>query len=688
MDLGRLLAPRSIVVVGATERPASYGGQTVRNLLLAGFDGGLVGVNPGRTEAHGLACLPTLTEAAERLGSAPDAVVVATPAEGVAELVDEAGRLGAGGVVVYAAGFAEAPGEEHGPALQAGLVAAAARHDLPVVGPNGNGLVAVHSRAPMWGDAVTLGPPGGIALITQSGNVGVNALALRGGPRFHTVVSGGNQAVLDASALLAHLAATDGVRVAALYLESDGEGAELASALARCLDLGVRVVVLKGGRSEAGRAAGAAHTASLAGDARVFRALLREAGAVVVDDLAELLGVAQALDRPRTAPRPTASQLAVVTCSGGDCTMAGDLAADLGIPLARLTDQTRAGLHAVLPPTATVVNPLDHTNAVFGDTPAVAAIVEVLARDPEVGVVLALQDQPADLPEDAASQWRDTLEGDVRGVAAAGVPLLIASTLPDHRPDRDGALGGLRVGLLAAAALLAEVPADGDRMRAVAGVAGPRSSADAFSLSEDQGKALLAQHGVRVPEGLVADDATGAVTALAALGPPVVVKAVHADLLHKTELGAVVLGLTDPADVHAAAEQVLAAGPAGARVLVERMADPGLEVVVAAHRDGVVPVLVLGLGGVWAEVLDDVVVVPLPADADRVEAAILGLRAAPMLLGARDGEPYALRSLARLAAAVGDLLLSEQLGLVELNPVLVGRGADGHSVAVDAVVRV
>ena len=176
MDLTRLLAPRSIVVVGATDRPASYGGQTARNLMLAGFEGGLVGVNPGRTEAHGIPCLPTLREAVDSLGTAPDAVVVATPAAGVPDLVDECGRLGAGGVVVYAAGFAEAPGEEQGPALQAALVAAAARHDLPVIGPNGNGVVAVHSRAPLWGDAVTLRKPGGIALITQSGNVGVNAL--------------------------------------------------------------------------------------------------------------------------------------------------------------------------------------------------------------------------------------------------------------------------------------------------------------------------------------------------------------------------------------------------------------------------------------------------------------------------------------------------------------------------------
>ncbi len=708
MDLSRLLAPRSVIIVGATDRPASYGGQTARNLISAGFDGPLMGVNPTRTEVHGIPCVPTLAEAVTGLGTPPDAVVVATPAAGVPGLVDEAGKLGAGGVVVYAAGFAEAPGEDRGGSLQAELVAAAARHSLPVIGPNGNGLVAVHSKAPLWGDAVTLRRPGGIALITQSGNIGVNALSLASGPNFHTVVSGGNQAVVDAARLLDHLAGVDGVRVAALYLESDGDGAHLAEALARCNDNGVRIVVLKGGRTEAGRAAGAAHTASLAGDTKVFRALMDEAGAIVVTDLSELLAVAQVLDRPPLKRRQGASSVAVVTCSGGDCTMAADLAGDLAIPLATLVPDTRQRLRAALPPTATVVNPLDHTNAVFGDADAVADIVQAMASDPEVGVVLALQDQPIDLPDDAAQQWRDTLVGDVRGAAAADVPMVIASTLPEHRPDRDDALGGLRAGLVAAHALVATTPADGTRLRAVAAAAaralpsrdhaqmapgdGPSAhDHEGFGggggMSEGEAKELLAGVGVPVPRHRVVGTPEEALEAFAALGAPrVVVKAEHPALVHKSDIGAVVLDLTDGEAVRAAAQRVLAAAPAGARVLLEEQADAGLEVVVAAHRLGVVPVVVVGLGGLWAEVLDDVAVIPLPADAARVTAALLSLRAAPVLTGSRGGQPYAIDALARLAAAVGGLLLDRDLTLVEINPVIVGRGPAGGAVAVDAVI--
>ncbi len=674
-----------------SERPngrASYGGQTVLNLVNADFDGALIGVNPTRSSAHGVPCAPTLQDAVAALGASPDAVVLATPAPGVPALVDEAGRLGAGGCVVYAAGFAEASGDERGVTLQEELIAAAHRHEIPLVGPNGNGIVAVHAKAPMWGDAVTLHDPGGIAFITQSGNLGVNALALSSGPGFHTVVSGGNQAVVDAAALLQHFVSVDDVRVVALYLEADGDGPRLANALAGCLDAGKRVVVLKGGRSVAGRDAGTAHTAALAGDDRVFRALMKEAGAIVVADLAELVGVASALDRPTPPRRPGADALAIVTCSGGDCTMAADLAEEMGIPLAPLTAATRARLREVLPSTASVVNPLDHTNTVFGDTEAVAEIVSVLASDPRVGVVLAVQDQPIELPEDAAVEWRDTLEGDVRGANAAGVPVLVASTLPEHRPDLEGALGGLRTGLLAAHAVVLERPGHGDRLRAIAKASGPRTgTAGSGAWSESRGKALLASAGLPVPRGEVVDTPEDAAAAALNLGSAVAVKADHPDLLHKSDIGAVVLGLTEPEAIREAAAAVLAAAPHGARVLVEQMADPGLEIVVSAHRGGVVPVLVLGLGGMWAETLDDVALIPLPADQPAVLAALGRLRAAPVLLGARGGTPYGMAALARLAVAVGELLLAEGLDLIELNPVLVGSGPEAGVTIVDAVLR-
>ncbi|MGZ4201695.1 MAG: CoA-binding protein, partial [Thermoleophilaceae bacterium] len=199
MDLERLLRPASIAVVGASERPGSYGGQTLLNLDTIAFPGEVWGVNPGRTSVYGRRCVPSL----EDLPSPVDAVVVAIPAAAVAEAVEQAGAIGCGGAVVFSAGFAEVAS---GVPLQADLVAAAAQHELPVCGPNGNGIVAMHSRAALWGDALRPREPGHVALVSQSDNVAVNALATQRGLRFHTVVSCGNQAVLSAPDYLEQLA--------------------------------------------------------------------------------------------------------------------------------------------------------------------------------------------------------------------------------------------------------------------------------------------------------------------------------------------------------------------------------------------------------------------------------------------------------------------------------------------------
>ena len=305
MDLTPLLAPRSVAVVGASERPDSYGGNVLANLRRAGYGGSVHGVNPGRESAHGYPCVSSLAD----LPEPADAVVVAIPAPGVTAVIAEAAELGCGGAVVVSAGFAES---KAGLELQSELRETALAARLPVCGPNGNGVISAHARAPLWGDSAPPLEPGPVALISQSGNVAVNALGSRRGLRFHTLVSSGNQAVLDASDWLAALARSDGVRSVALFLESDGDGARLAEALADCADAGVAVAVLKVGSSEAGANAAAAHTASLAGDQRVFRALVEEAGAAWAGDPHELLELAKALAEPA---RPAAAEAAGSRCS-------------------------------------------------------------------------------------------------------------------------------------------------------------------------------------------------------------------------------------------------------------------------------------------------------------------------------------------------------------------------------------
>ncbi len=701
MDLRRLLHPRSIAVVGATERYGSYAGQTLLNLAGAGYPGEVWGVNPGRSEVHGVPCFPSLAE----LPSAPDAVVVAIPAAGAPAVVEEAGALGCGGAVVYGAGFGEiAAGAGHGslPPAEAGaagadlerrLGEAARRYELPVCGPNGNGIVALHERAALWGDA--LGPlePGAVALVSQSGNVAVNALALDRGLRFHTVVSCGNAVAFDPAEWLAGLAIEDGVGSIALYLETDGDGASLCEALAVCAERDVGVAVLKVGTSAVGAAAAAAHTGAVAGDQRVFDALVGEAGAAQARDLHELFELAKALAVPgarlRSAPDRSAG-LAVLTCSGGDSSLAADEAERLGVTLPTLDSSTSQRLREQLPTAATVGNPLDYTALIWGEAETVRDLVATVGSDPAVDQLLVIYDQPAGLEGAADESWSAVRDGILAGAAQSPVPVTVASTLTELLDDRAAlrfveagvpAVAGLRTGLSCVAALQRPA-ADPARLREIAAACarGAGNGARWGWWAEHEAKDLLRRAGVEVVAGRIAPGEDDAAALLDELGPPLALKLSSHELRHKTDLGALALDLHTDDAVRAEHRRLAALAPATA-VLAERMAPPGLELIVAARADSVVPALVVGLGGVWTEALDDVAIVPLPASPARVEAALRSLRGAGLLTGARGRPALDIGAAARLASRTGDLLIEHGLMLLELNPVLVY--AEG-AVAVDA----
>ncbi len=621
--LGRLLGPASVAVVGASERPGSYGGEALLNLGRLGYPGRVYAVNPRRSAVHGVRAYPSL----DALPEAPDGVVVAVPAADAPAVVGAARALGCGGAVVFAAGFAEARAAD----LQAELVAAA--DGLPVCGPNGNGIVSLHDRVALWGDVVQPREPGAVALISQSGNVAVNALASRRGLRLHTVVSCGNEAVLNAADFLDAVIEREGVRSVGLYLEADGDGARWCSALTRCADAGIGVAVLKAGRSRAGAAAAEAHTGALAGDQRVFRALFEELGAAWAEDPHELLELAKHLAVRRRTPRRAerAPGVAVMTCSGGDSAVAADLAAELGVSLPSLAPATLARLSATLPAAATAANPLDYTSLLWDEPERLRELIEVLAQDPAVGQVLVLYD--------AAIPSAPVLDA----VRAARADVTVASTLPELLPDGVPAIAGLR------SALVAMRPTRAPR------ALGARTRAGRM-IGEPEAKALLRAAGIPVVRGGLTRDA---VAAWRELGGSVAVK--RTGLTHKSHVDGVALNLDEEAAVREAEARL------GPEVLVERMAPPGLEVLVAIRRDGLVPVLVVGLGGVHTEALDRAVLVPLPADEVRIEQALAAL-------------PIPAEPVAALAVALQRL----PLALIELNPVIVG--AHG-AVVVDALAQ-
>ena len=687
-DLTPLLEPRSIAVVGANDRPGSYADIVLRNLERAGFEGEVWGVNPNREEVHGRRCVPGVSD----LPHPVDAVVVAIPADSVPTVVAEAAATGCGGAVVISAGFGEI---SDGRELERQLCDAATAGGLPLCGPNGNGIVAARSRAPMWGDSVAPLEPGGVAMISQSGNVAVNALGSRRGIRYHTVLSTGNQATLDASDWLAALCERDGVRSVAMFLESDGDGERLAEALALCADSGVRVAVLKAGSTEAGMRAASAHTGAVAGEQRVFRALIEEAGGAWARDFHELLELARVLAEPRARPRGNGG-LAILTCSGGDSAIAADEAGRLRVELPALAPATGERLTELLPSAATVGNPLDYTAMIWGDTDLLRRITVTVGEDPAIDQLLILYDHPQGLAPEAAAEWAAVRAGIVAGAAETEAAMLVASTLPDLIDDEASgelaergvpAVAGLRSALVCTLALRIP-PADGSRLREVAAAAGSGHPSDAGGgdgwLDEIDAKEILRSAGLPVPEGRVVASEEECVDAMRELDGPVAIKLSRPGLLHKSDANALRLGVAAEEAARAAYRELSGTPGGGGRILVERMAPPGVELLVSARADAVVPALVIGLGGIWTEVLDDVAIVPLPAGAERLARAIRSLRGATALEGGRGRDAVDVDAAARLAAGLGNLLLESGLDLIELNPVAVHQ--DGCT-ALDALAR-
>ena len=666
MDPTPLLEPRSVAVVGANDRPGSYADAVLRNLERAGFDGPVWGVNPKREQVHGRDCVPSVGDLPEPV----DAVVIAIPASDVPAAVAQAGERDCGGAIVLSAGFAEVGS---GVELERELRGAALVHSLPVCGPNGNGIVAVKQRAPLWGDSVQRLEPGPVAMVSQSGNVAVNAIGSRRGIDFHTIVSTGNQAVLDASDWLDALASRNGVRSVAMFLESDGDGERLALALARCAEAGIGVAVLKAGESVQGGRAAAAHTGSLAGDQRVFRALIEEAGGAWARNPHELLELARVLAEPR-ARAARGPRLAVLTCSGGDSALAADEANRLGLPLPGFSSATQLELAGLLPEAATVANPLDYTAMIWGDTARLEQIVSAVGNDESVDQLLLLYDHPSDLSPDAERSWAAVREGLALGASASSAAAIVASTLPDLITEEAArelaargvpAVAGLHTALACVGAL-GSAPGDPERLRQIAAVAARPGDPTGEWLSEAETKRLLREAGVAVPSGETVASEGEAVRAAAALDRPVAMKLSAPSLLHKARAGAVLLSIEGESQI-VDAYRALRALPEGdsSDVLVEEMVDPGVEVLVAARADAVVPALVIGLGGVWTETLADAVVVPLPAQAARIADAVRSLRGSALLEGTDvDG-------LALLAERVGEILVSDRLELLELNPVAV-----------------
>ncbi len=699
-DLTRFFSPRRVAIVGASEDLSKFSGRLMRQTIDFGFAGTLYPINPRREQIYGLQAFPSL----EALPEAPDHVGLVLPAEAVPAALQECAQMKVPFATVFSAGFAE-QGTSAGKALQNRILTIARDSGIRLMGPNCNGLVNFVDRFAMTSTVTLRGPrraAGDIGVVSQSGAVGQVSIMWRAqqeGLGISYQVSCGNACDLDLVDYAMFMLETEMTRVVVIHAERLPELARLRALTQKAHTLDKAVVLLKAGRTAAGSRAAASHTGALTGADEVCDAALRQLGIVRVDDCDELYQTAMLLRRGRAIHGRGA---AVASFSGGNGVIAADLGEREGIEWPAYAPDTVQALRALLPGYATVSNPTDLTAGAIGQPDMYGQAVETILRDPAVNVMVPV------LTIATAHEVRRVADLSARSEKAVAIlwsgftsddPALEARTLvaEGHAVYRDthSCMKAVRRAMDLARSRERLHRPDPQRPAGI-DAAGARAllARSRGKLSEAESKALLACYGLPLTREALATSPGQAAEIAQTLGGPVALKILSPDIAHKTEAGAIRLGVTGEAAVAAAFDDVLASALAWAPkaridgVLVQEMITGGHEMFLGISQDPTFgPVLAFGQGGIHVEVLKDVIFRLPPFSADDAQEALRELRCWPLLLGARGAPAADVPALAdaieRMSWLAADL--SDVIGEVDLNPLAVLRNGQGVR-ALDALV--
>lgn len=662
--LSRLLSPQSVAVIGGGAWCASV----LEQLDKAGYGGQVWHVHPTRGDFASVDQLP----------ASPDAAFVGVNREATVDVVEALASQGAGGAVCFASGFSEAEHEDAtGADRQAALVSAAG--SMPILGPNCYGFINALDGAIVWPDQHGLvRQETGVAILTQSSNMGINiTMAARALP-IAAMVCVGNQAQTGMADIARALIADPRITALGLHIEgfSNLRAWEVLAAEAQAR--GKRIVALKVGKSEQARAATLSHTASLAGGDAGADALLKRLGIARVSSLPTLL---EALKLLHHCGPLSSNRIATISCSGGEASLSADTAHDLTLEFPPLNARQAGDLREALGPMVALANPLDYHTYIWRDTPAMTRAFSAMV-DPGLALTLLVVDFPrADRCD--PSDWECAINAAIGTAEATGGNIGMVATLPEAMPehvaDRLAAAGvvpfmGLTEALEAAEAAAGTFEKAQDPiLLPTPGGANPKV------LTEVEAKTALARHGLKVPSSVrcvTPEDA-----AHAGVPYPVVLKG--EGFAHKTEAGAVALGLSSDVDVATAAEKMGASG-----YLVEEMVvDAVAELLVGVVKDPAHGfVLTVGAGGVMTELMEDSTSLLVPASPRDIGSALETLRSAKVLHGYR-GKPAAdLDAVVAAIMAIQAYVLANAEGLeeVEVNPLMC---TPDRAVAADALIR-
>lgn len=695
MGLEHVLDAASVAVVGASKKETKRGYQAIKTLIEEKFEGQVYPVNPKEESILGLRCYAKVSDIEDPV----DVVLITTPAPTIPEILEDCGKKGVAGAVIIAGGFGEL-GKE-GRKLEGRIVEIARKNSIRIIGPNTSGMMNLKRNLNLVGLKDV--PKGRIALICQSGNMALSLIteaSIKSQQGFSYYVGVGNEADLKFHEYLEFFQEDPGTTAILMYVEGMRDGRRFLQQAYQTTRK-KPIVMLKSGRSATGKLSAGSHTGALAGISEVATTAFKRAGIIVIENSDELFPAAETL---ASLPHIGNNRIAILADGGGHATIAADQLTDLGVNIPPLDEKIQKRLHRILPPGASVRNPVDIAGGADENPAVFADCAEILLHDAHIGGLLIVglfggynirfAESLAFVEEDAAHRMGKLVRN-------AHKPIIVHSLYNYAKPHSLDLLRyyGIPVydSLEVACKCIASLSQYGHYLHSYhakekftfsKGRKSRRRGREIFrkareenrdALFEHEAKQLIGLHGAPVSEGHLVHSAEEAVAAAARFDEPVALKIVSPDILHKTDAGGVRLNLKTPDKVRKAYNEIVKgakrydpnANVSG--ILVEAMMHEGLEVIIGTKIDDQFgPVIMFGIGGIMVELLNDVVFRVLPISERSARRMIEEIRSVELLNGFRGKPPVDKRAIKELLLAVSEIVGSyDDIQEIDLNPVIV-----------------
>lgn len=695
MSLERILNAESVAIIGASKAETKRGFQAIRTLRDEKYEGRIYPVNPKEKNILGFRCYSKVSDIEDQV----DIALITTPANSIPAILDDCGKNGVAGAVIIAGGFGETGAE--GKKIENNIVTRARQHNIRIIGPNTSGMMNLKKQMNLVGLRDT--PCGDIALLSQSGNMALTLMieakikSLKG---FSYYVGVGNEADIKFHEYLEFFLQDEQTRAILMYVEGMRDGRKFLQQ-AHKTTLEKPVILLKSGRTVTGRRSVGSHTGALAGISEVSRSAFQRAGIIMIENSDQLFPAAETLS---SLPSIGNNKVAILADGGGHATIAADLLTDLGVEIPELSPSTQARLKRLLPPAASVPNPVDVAGGTDADPAVFAECADIILNDANIGGLLIVglfggygirfAERLAFREEDAAHQMGKMVKN-------RNKPIILHSLYCSEKPHSLHLLRYYGVPVydsLDVAAKCIGVLAEYGRYLAQYEkrerfdlLWGNQSQTEAkriirqaidddrCSLLEYEAKQILNLHGIPVATEMLAKTADEAVQFAESISGNVAMKIVSPDILHKSDAKGVKLNLKTAEDIHTAFEEIITAAKdykpdADIKgVLVTPMAQPGVEVIIGTKIDDQFgPIIMYGLGGIMVEILKDVSFRVLPISLSDAEKMIQETKSYPILSGIRGNPKSDQKALQQVLVKCSEIVESyPEIQEMDLNPIIV-----------------